>query len=348
MQEIIERRPHYVFARLRKFTPKHRVNLTHNRIPTRHITEAIVADEHDDWMGGLGVDIGALRQAASGAASSVVSAVEDTASTVVQAVSDAPPPVMQAAPAAAASEAQGAGDAEAPTLPTAAIASMPAPSSAPGLLEEAEEAVVSGVRAVVRAAPEVVEATETAVEVGVVATVAPGLALGAIAVGGAAFAATMLWSNTSIPAWEGKKNPDTGQDFTSQEEYDRYQASLRDKRKNAQPLPPPVPGVDYDDPDRQPNASCDSMFPGIPKCSDCQGSRFENIDDAEANEPTIAKVGRIVTDTMDAYKNHPDGKNNHRTYYDKDDNKLFSLVKTPCCSENPQGPTLTWYWSSAD
>jgi trimeric autotransporter adhesin len=50
--------------------------------------EAIVADEHDDWMSGLGVNIAALRQAASDAASSAVQAVADTASGAVQAASD--------------------------------------------------------------------------------------------------------------------------------------------------------------------------------------------------------------------------------------------------------------------
>jgi hypothetical protein len=55
----------------------------------------IMADEHDDWMSGLGVDIGALRQTASDAASSAVQAVSDAASALAQTV--APPSSSSAA-----------------------------------------------------------------------------------------------------------------------------------------------------------------------------------------------------------------------------------------------------------
>jgi hypothetical protein len=79
------------------------------------------------------------------------------------------------------------------------------------------------------------------------------------------------------------------------------------------------------------------------------GNRFENLADAEANEASMSKVSRVETSTMDEFASLPEGKNNHRTYYDASGSKLFTLVKTPCCSETPAGPTLTWrWWSSAN
>jgi hypothetical protein len=261
--------------------------------------------------------------AAGVAASGSVQAAADTASAAVPAVSDTPPSAEQAA----------------------------APLPDPGILEEVEEAVVSGVRTIASAAPEVAEAAETTAKVVAVATVAP-FALGAIAVGAAVGAAVLLWSSDAGAAWDGQINPETGKPYTSQEEYDRVQASLRDKRKNAQPLPPPKPGEDYDpDSQRKPQTpTCDSMFPGVPKCG-ARGGGFDNLADAENNEPDIGKYrdgGRVNVTDMSDYAQFPDGKNSHRTYYDKNGAKLFSLVKTPCCTDTPAGPVLTWRWSSAN
>jgi hypothetical protein len=248
--------------------------------------------------------------AAGVAAPAPAQAVADTASGAVPAVSDVPASAVQAA----------------------------APAPDPGIVEEAEEAAVSGVRTIVRVAPEVAEGVA-------IAAVAP------IAVGVAVGAAILLWSSDAGAAWDGQTNPETGKPYTSQEEYDRVQASLRDKRKNAQPLPPPVPGKDYDpDSQRQPQTpTCDSMFPGVPKCGG--GGGFDNLADAENNEPDIGKYrdgGRVNVTDMSEYAQFPDGKNSHRTYYDKDGNKLFSLVKTPCCTDSAAGPVLTWRWSSAN
>jgi hypothetical protein len=69
-----------------------------------------MADEHDDWMSGFGVNISALRQAASDAASSAVQAVADTASNAVQAVSDAASTVAQPAGGAASTNLVGRSD----------------------------------------------------------------------------------------------------------------------------------------------------------------------------------------------------------------------------------------------
>jgi hypothetical protein len=55
-----------------------------------------VAEEHDDWMSGLGVDIGALRQAASDAVSSAAQSLADTASGVAQTISDTTVSAIQA------------------------------------------------------------------------------------------------------------------------------------------------------------------------------------------------------------------------------------------------------------
>jgi hypothetical protein len=72
-----------------------------------------MAEEHDTWMSGLGVDIGALREAATNAAS----AVKDTASNVVDAagdmasnVAEATSNVVDAAGNAASSAIDAAGD----------------------------------------------------------------------------------------------------------------------------------------------------------------------------------------------------------------------------------------------
>jgi hypothetical protein len=115
---------------------------------------------------------------------------------------------------------------QAPTLPLQAA--MPAPTPAePGLLEEAEEAVVSGVRAVVRAAPEIEEAGEAAVAAAAVPVIAVGVLAGA---------AVLTWASDAGPVWDGKTNPDTGKQFTSQEEYDRYKASHGSGQQSPQAL----------------------------------------------------------------------------------------------------------------
>lgn len=48
-----------------------------------------------------------------------------------------------------------------------------------------------------------------------------GIGLGAALVGLSAFAATMLWSNKTAPAWMDEINPITRKPYSSQEEYDR-------------------------------------------------------------------------------------------------------------------------------
>jgi hypothetical protein len=178
-----------------------------------------MADECDDWMSGLGVDVRALRKAASDAASSAVQAVADTASTVAEAVTgDAPPAPAQVASAAVADVAQ-SNITAAPAL--AAAAPVPASPAEPGLLEEVEDAAVSTVRVIARAAPEIEE-------VGVAAAVVA--AAPAIAVGVLAGAVVLTWASDAGAKWDGATNPETGKPFTSQEEYDRYRASQRDKQ----------------------------------------------------------------------------------------------------------------------
>jgi hypothetical protein len=221
---------------------------------------------------------------------------------------------------------------------------MGAPSPAPpdpGLLEEVEEAAKSGVRAIGRLGGEAVEtAEEAAVAVG------EGVAAGAVAVGAAVGAAILLWSTPTAPPWMDEINPETGKSYASEEEYNRVKASKRDHRHIAQPLPPPVPGVDYDDaPPQAP--TCANQFPGVPRCNpNWLGSRFDTLDQALEAQPAHRQVAKVNTTTMADYQGHPDGKNNHKTYYNNAGQKLFTLMRTPCCEDTPAGPTLTWRWSS--
>ncbi len=128
-----------------------------------------MADEHDDWMGGLGVDIGALRQAASDAVSSAVQSVDDTASSVAQTISDTAAPAIQAV--SASSVGQAVGDA-------ASSAAQAVGDAASSALQSAESGVSSAVQAVgsvASAAVQDVTAVGAAV-IGDVASLASGAA----------------------------------------------------------------------------------------------------------------------------------------------------------------------------
>jgi hypothetical protein len=70
-------------------------------------------DDHDSWFGSVGVDIGALRDAAAAAANSVAQTVQDAGQTVSNTVSNAEQDASNAAAQAQAAAAQAAQDAQA-------------------------------------------------------------------------------------------------------------------------------------------------------------------------------------------------------------------------------------------
>jgi len=215
-----------------------------------------------------------------------------------------------------------------------ALNASPLPS--PGIIEGIEEAVESGVRVIAEAAPEILETAETVVEVAAVATVAPAV-LVAAGVGAAVF----LWSNDAGAVWDGQTNPETGRPFTSQEEWDRYQASKRKRGPANAPAPivePPKDPWEDDDPDSK------EPEPAKPKtCDDlrielgiepCPGNTWESERDflADARFKDIAK--NIARKSQQRGAN---GLGEHITYYDRGGNELGSLRVIQCCHADPDG-----------
>jgi hypothetical protein len=147
-----------------------------------------MADEHDDWLGGLGVNAGAILKGVSDVASSGVQAVQEAGSTVVQAAGQVAAPVMQALPEAAAPN----------VFPTASRVEAPAAqnlvapgSTNAGILETAEAALsaageVTGVSGAVRQVKAAASsALDTAEKAGSIVAdhpldAAAGLAFGAV------------------------------------------------------------------------------------------------------------------------------------------------------------------------
>ena len=163
-----------------------------------------MASDQDSWMSSaLGIDIGGIASKAesvassvantvSNAASSAVDEVKSVASSAVDTVKSVASTVESTAPdgGVASGTRGGAPDtnaAVAAALPGAAVtAAVPAPAVDPGLLEEFEEGVKSGFRAVEADAPVV---AEDAAATGLIATAAAAVgpvAVGAVIVGGLA------------------------------------------------------------------------------------------------------------------------------------------------------------------
>ena len=235
------------------------------------------------------------------------------------------------------------------------------PAEAP-IVEEIEEGVVSGIRAV---APAVEAGVEVGVEagaaagagevaLGVAATVAIPVAAAAAGVALAVGVGYLISHGEELqnqPDPEEQHPPGGLPDGTGTDDNpDGGAPSASDRNKpqrGVKPdLPPPVPGVDYDDDNPPATPSCQNSFPNVPICNG--GGGFNTPEEAVAQEPSADQVARYTSDTMSDFANLPDGQNNHRTYYDKSDTKLFSLVKTPCCTDTPAGPVLTWRWHSAN
>jgi hypothetical protein len=314
--------------------------------------------------------------AAAVAAPAAAPAVADTASAAVPAVSDVPASAVQAA--------------------------LPAPD--PGIAEEIEEGVVSGVRVIARTAPEVAAAAGEVTLLGAATAAFIPVAAAAAVVGipkivkwlaepsdptpveedpgdpdnpkyghGVGGAPEQTPSNpyakpeggggdagtddpqpappAGTPPWVGATNPETGKPYTSQEEYDRVQAGIREHRKKAEQNRQPVVDEDPDpDSQRSPRQANTCASLGIALCSEQPPYGFETVDEALRNEPERGKVvgGPSVT-TMGDYKDFPEGQNNHYTYHDQNGDKLFTLIKKPvCCTDTPAGPVLTWRWVSAN
>jgi len=105
--------------------------------------------------------------------------------------------------------------------------------------------------------------------------------------------------------------PETGRPYASEEEeYNRIKPSMRDHPHTAQPLPPPVPGVDYagDGPPQGP--TCENQFPGVLRCNpNWLATRFKRL--MGLSRPNLATGGlKVNTTTMADYQDQPDGKNN--------------------------------------
>jgi hypothetical protein len=153
---------------------------------------AAAGGENGGAADGTGGFLGTLANAAG--------SVVDAASDALHAGSDALSSAVQAVPTGAAAD--------------AAAAPAPAPTSSPGVLEEIEDAAVSGIRTIAKAAP----------------AVAGGVALGPLLVAGAVGAAIMTWATDAGAAWDGETNPETGKPFGSQEEWDAYQAHRKQQQ----------------------------------------------------------------------------------------------------------------------
>ena len=108
--------------------------------------------------------------------------------------------------------------------------------------------------------------------------------------------------------------------------------------------PQPGPLVAPDDPDAEPKPlTCATQFPGVDICSSVKGG-YGSMDEAARAQPEYGRAARKNVTTMNAYKGLPGGENSHATYYDSQDNKLFTLINRPCCLDTDAGPILQWRW----
>jgi hypothetical protein len=153
---------------------------------------ATAAGDGDAGAGGGG-ETGGVLATLAGAAGGIA----DMARDAVRAGGDALASAVQAAP------------------PGAAVDAAGAPAPAP-VLEAIEDAAVSGIKTIAKAAP----------------VVATGVALGPFLVAGAVGAAILTWSTDAGAAWDGQTNPETGKPFTSQEEWDAYQAHRKQQQQS--------------------------------------------------------------------------------------------------------------------
>jgi hypothetical protein len=222
--------------------------------------------------------VGSAGTAVSDATSSVVSSAE----TAVQQTYSAAAKVVSGT-----TSDQGASDTSnsSAIAAPAALASVPAPVSAPGIVGEIEEAAESGVREVVQAAPEIAEGVGEGAEIATAVIAAP--ALGAVAIGGAALAAVMLWSSDGDAAWDGMTNPDTGKPFTSQQEYDQWKAGSKGKHPQ-NPIVTPVP-------EQAPDAD---NHGNLNSGGDCDGKFRSIVDQRKALEDLYQEA---LDDVQDLY-----------------------------------------------